>query len=369
MGISDGPTEDVGMDNDAGGDETTEQNLPKDAVSQIEETQRVLSAARKKRKSPAGYPNAAEVKTFASKHAVPSLHSSSPAGISAFALSRLTPSQFLTGGNDKIVQLYDRDTDKVLATLKGHTKRVNHVAFRERQGEPTLIISGGADKIAKVWSHDSASGEYIPRSTIRTHKNEITGLKVHHASTFLVLASLDKTYSVHDLSTQAQIFRSGPSDEPFVSMSVHPDGILLGLGTPTSTIHIVDIRSGGIAVSLTPTDASPFVVNSLSFSENGYNLAAPESESSVAIWDLRKRKATHSIQLGEAKVNKVLYDSAAQFLGVAGSDGLSIFAQKGWDQLATFEEGGEVSDLAFAEHGREVWGVSGRDIRIWGSPT
>jgi pre-mRNA-processing factor 19 len=350
-------------------DGSAEDGLPKAIVSQIDETHQMLSAARKKRKPPTNYSNASEIKTFIAKHTIPSLHSSSPAGITALAVSRVTPSQFLTGGNDKVVQLYDRSTDKVLASLKGHTKKVNHVAFRERDGESTLLISGGADKIAKIWSHDTASEEYIPKSTIRTHKGELTGLAVHPTSTILALSSTDKTYSLHDLSNFTQVYRSVPSDEAFTSLSIHPDGTLLALGTPTSTIQIYDIRTGAIAASLAPPEGTPFTVHTLAFSENGYHLLAPNSLSSVAVWDLRKQKATHSISLGDGfKVNKVLYDTSAQFLGVAGSEGARVFAHKTWEELIRLDEGGEVSGLVFGEQGKEIWGATGREVRIWGLP-
>jgi pre-mRNA-processing factor 19 len=366
LGVAQPASEDVEMAENAAGEDT----LPTNIISQIDETHQVLSAARKKRKPPADYATALEVKTYVSTHTIPSLHSASPSGITSLAVSRVNPSHFLTGGNDKIVQLYDRSADKVLASLKGHSKKVNHVAFRERESDATLIISAGADKIVKIWAHDSTSGEYIPKSTIRSHKGELTGLAVHPTSTILTLCSADKTYSLHDLTSFAQVFRSIPSEEAFTSLAVHPDGTLLALGTPASTIQIFDIRTGAMAATLSPADAAPFTVNSLTFSENGYHLLAPNSLSSVAIWDLRKQKATHSISLGDDfKVNRVVYDTSAQYFGVAGSLGARIFAHKTWDELLRLDEGGEVSDLVFGEQGKEIWGASGREVRIWGLPS
>jgi len=345
------------------------EGLPAAVVAQIDETHQALSSVRKKRKPASGYATTAAVKTFTATHTIPSLHSASPSGITSLALSQSNPSQFLTGGNDKVVQLYDKDTDKVLASLKGHTKKINHVAFREREGENTLLLSASADKIAKVWAHDSASGEYIPKTTVRSHKGELTGLEVHPTSSFFVLSSIDKTYSLHDLSNFSQIFRSAPSEEAFTSLSIHPDGCLIGLGTPTSTIQIYDIRTGAIAASLTPPDASPFTVHTLSFSENGYHLLAPNSLSTVAVWDLRKQKATQTISLGnDFKINKVLYDTSAQFLGVVGSQGAKIFAHKTWEELVHLAEGGDMSDMAFGHLGKHIWGATGREVRLWGVP-
>jgi len=343
--------------------------LPENIVAQISETHQTLSAARKKRKNPSpGYVTPAEVKTFTAKHTIPSLHASSPAGITSLAVSRANSSQFLTGGNDKVVQLYDRDTDKVLASLKGHTKKINIVAFRERDIDPTLLISAGADKIAKIWAHDDASNEYIPKATIRTHKGEVTGLAVHPTSTILALSSTDRTYSLYDLTTFSHIYRSPESEEPYTSLAVHPDGTLLGLGTPASTIQIYDVRMGAVAATLTPPNSVPYTINTLNFSENGYHLLAPDSLSSVAVWDLRKPKIVTSLALGEGfKVHKVSYDYSAQLLGVAGNEGMRVFAHKSWEELVRFEEGGEVADFVFGADGKEIWGVSGRDVRIWGT--
>jgi pre-mRNA-processing factor 19 len=355
-------TEDVEMQEN-GASETT---LPAEVLSKIDETHAALSAKRKKRKAPEGYATADEVKTYTQKHVVPSLHSPSPSGITALAVSSLNPSQFLTGGNDKVVQLYDRSTDKVVVSLKGHTKKITQVAFREREGEPTLLMSASADKVAKIWAHDTASDDYIPKSTIRTHKGEVTSLAVHPSSAIVALSSLDKTYSLHDLSSFQQVFRSAPHEEGFTSLAIHPDGTLIGLGTPASTMQIYDVRSGGVAASLTPPEGVPFTVNTLSFSENGYNLLAPSSLSTVAIWDLRKLKISNTIDLGDSfKVNAVSYDYSAQYLGVAGNEGIKLFAHKTWEPLASFQEG-EVSALVFGEQGKEIWGASGREIRIWG---
>jgi pre-mRNA-processing factor 19 len=359
------PAEDAAMTED----DQAGERLPKAIVAQIEETCEALSSARKKRKLPKGHAAPADVKTYVPIHTIPSLHSASPAGITSLAVSRIVPSQLLTGGNDKMVQVYDKSTDKVLVSLKGHTKRVTHVAFREREGEPTLLLSAGADKIAKIWSHDAVTGDHELKATIKVHKGELTGLAVHPISTIVAYASLDKTFSLHDLTTSAAIFRSQPSDDPYACLSIHPDGALLGLGTPASTVQIYDVRTGLIAASLAPTESSPFAVNSMSFSENGYYLLAPHSSSSIATWDLRKQQPVNVLSLGDSfKMKKVLYDTGGFFFGVAGKEGLRVFAYKTYEELRKFDDAGELSDLAFGPLGKEIWAAGGRQVRIWGPP-
>jgi pre-mRNA-processing factor 19 len=361
-------TGDVEMDTDgaaaAGG------ALPAEMLSAIETKHAELSAARKKRKAPAGSATLAEIKAYTPTHTIPSLHSPSPAGITALALSSTTPGKFVTGGNDKVVQVYDRNTDKVLGTLKGHSKKINRVAIVEKEDEPTMVISASADKTARVWAHDSASDEYIPRTTVRVHKGEVTGLAVHPLQTLFALGSRDGLYSVHDLRSAQQLYVSPKAEHGFESLTFHPDGALLGAGSAAGTVLMYDVRAGELAAELGggDADAVKFGIHALGFSENGYQLLAPSSESTVAVWDLRNQKAVHTFDLGAGfGVSGVGYDPSAKLLGISGTGGLRVFAHKTWEQVVSFEEGGAVADFAWGGLGKELWGATGREVRIWGT--
>ncbi|CCO27884.1 pre-mRNA-processing factor 19 [Rhizoctonia solani AG-1 IB] len=357
--------------------------LPAEISKEIVETQEKLSSARRKRKAPASYVSTAQVRTFKPKTTISSLHSASTAGINSLAISSVTPpdggnadepSLFLTGGNDKIVQLYDRTAGRVLASLKGHTKKVTHVAFCETGGESLnrTLLSASADKTARVWSHDTASGEYIPKHTVKLHKGEITGLAVHPTRSLFALASADKTYSIHSLSTFQSVYQSpiltDPPPEAFTSLSIHPDGQLLAVGTTAGIVQVYDIRQGSLAASLAGEKSSGYSINTLSFSENGYQLAAPSSPSSVAIWDLRKLKTSASVPFADSfKINKLTYDSSAHYLAVAGSEGIKVLLHKTFEEVLSIDDAGDVMDAAFAgANGLELWGVGPREVKIWG---
>jgi len=52
-----------------------------------------------------------------------------------------------TAGNDSTVRVFDHAKEEVVATLKGHSKKVTSVVFA---GEN--VVSGGQDGTVKVWS-------------------------------------------------------------------------------------------------------------------------------------------------------------------------------------------------------------------------
>lgn len=333
----------------------------------------LFSTRKKRTKPPADYPTAGQIGSFNVARSIPSLHSSSPSGINSLALSRTQPSLFLTGGNDKIVQLYDQDAGKVAAVLKGHTKKVMHVQFREKEGDPLLILSASPDKTARIWGHDTASGKYALKHTIKQHKGDITGLAVHPTQRLVALASADGTYSLHDLTSLQPVYQSADSGDSYSALSIHPDGLLLGLGNVNSTIQIFDIRSGKVGASVAPPSISaPFNVNQISFSENGYNmmaLASADPVATVAIWDLRKQplpEIVHSIELGNGvRVRRIVGDPCGQFIGVAGTSGGAIYHRKTGDLSFRFDADEEVSDLQFSHDGKEIWSVCGREVKVW----
>jgi pre-mRNA-processing factor 19 len=343
--------------------------LPADVLADIEGKHAELSAARKKRKAPAGSATPADVKAYTGTHTIPSLHSPAPAGITALALSAAHPGRFVTGGNDKAVQVYDRSTDTVLATLKGHSKKITRVALVERADAPALVLSASADKTARMWAHDAASGEYIPRGTVRAHKAELAGLAVHPLQTLAALGARDGAYSVHDLRTFTQLYLAPAAPAGLASLVFHPDGALLGAGTAAGTVLMYDVRAGELAAELAGAGPTDFGVHALGFSENGYQLLAPASEATVAVWDLRNQKAVHTLDLGAGfGVSAVGYDASAKMLAVSGAGGLRVFAHKTWEPLAAFEEGGAVADFAWGALGQELWGATGREVRIWSAP-
>jgi len=360
MGIA--PAEDVEM---AAGASNA---IPDEIVAIVDETVESLSATRKKRKMVAEYATLDNVRAFAPQKSIPSLHASSPAGINSIALSSNSPHIFATAGNDKTVQVYDSENQKVLQTLKGHTKKVNHVIWREGDDNASLLLSASADKTSRVWGYDESSSSYAPMQTFKTHKADVVGIGLHPSKRLVALSSADKTFSLHDLSTFQTVYQSDHFDTPFHSLAFHPDGHFIGIGTSDGGVLIIDIRTGSTAATLAD-EGNSFNVNAVNFSENGWQMAAPGSADGdvVALWDLRKQKATLSLDVGGGfKTHSLLYDYSAQWLGVGGAGGIKLFApNKTKEELWSAD--GEVAALAFGPLGKSVWTVGGREVRVWGA--
>ncbi len=299
---------------------------------------------------------------------VPSLHATKPAGISALDLAA-DGNVVVTGGPDKVIQIFDLENSKVLGTLKGHTKPVTNVAFREGN-DGRLAISTSADKTVRVWGEDE--GKWAAKANMSGHKGEVTGLAVHPSGSYVAAASVDSTWDLYDLDVGKSVMSytaiAGVDGSfAYTSFAVHPDGVLHGGGTKDGSIRVWDARqSTSLAATLTSHSSD---VTTLSFSENGYYLAtSSSSDPTVNIFDLRKLAILNTWKLpAENIISEVRFDPSAQFLSVSGTD-LRVYANKSWEEVLKFEDNaGVLTGARFGKLGSEIV-VSGMDrtLRVLG---
>lgn len=273
----------------------------------------------------------------------------------------------LTGGADKVVQVFDLESSKVVGTMKGHTKAVMHVAFNE-SGD--LAFSGSADKTVKIWGDNG--GKWAVKATLSGHKGEISGLSVHPSGSYVSAASTDSTWTLYDIAEGKEVMSYTPvagidGSFSYTSFAGHPDGVLYGGGTKEGAVRVWDARqSSSLAATLSSHDSD---VTTLSFSENGYYLATGSSATpKVNIFDLRKLSILSSWELpSENTVSEVRFDPSAQFLTVAGTD-LRVYANKSWDELLKFDDNaGVLTGARFGQLGQNAV-LSGMDrtLRVLG---
>ena len=98
-------------------------------------------------------------------------------------------------------------------------------------------------------------------------------------------------------------------------MSFHPDGVIFGTGTASNLVRMWDTKTCGNVATF---EGHTGVVNSVSFSENGYHMASASDDGSVRVWDLRKLKVLREVAV-EGKARSVAFDASGKYLA-CGSD-------------------------------------------------
>jgi pre-mRNA-processing factor 19 len=234
--------------------EEEKQLLPVEILKSVDSLASELTKGRKKRVIPEETASADDIKQFAVKQELGG-HSGRNAGVLSVDVK---DEIFVTGGTDKHISVLNVNGD-VLQTLKGHSKKITSCKIAKHDG--LFAVSSAEDKVIKVW--DLSSYECI--HTLKHHEGVVSDLAVHPLGNIILGVSLDGSFSLFDL--EGNLFVKVKAESPLTSAAIHPDGLLLAVGTEDGRVLVWDIKSLTQVAVL--DDGHSGRVSGLSFSENG----------------------------------------------------------------------------------------------------
>ncbi|KAJ3088067.1 hypothetical protein HK102_009641 [Quaeritorhiza haematococci] len=362
-----------------------EEGISGPIVQKMDETAMALSKVRRKRKPPPTLASTEEIKNYAELAEIPGLHSASNAGIISMDLlcqqvGTKSAEWVLTGGKDGHAMVLDwKDSGRVVADVKAHSKKVNTVMWHSKGEEVPqgsiatgnrggVFFTGSADKTVKLWKptlSDDESVSYSAEYTVKTHSSEVTGLTLHATGDYFASVSSDALWCFVDVNTGRVITQvtSPDAESAYTTASFHPDGLILGAGTSDSIIRIWDVKS---QQNVKNFEGHKGKITSISFSENGYYLASSaDGEGVVRLWDLRKLVNFHTIELEDVSaVHRVGFDYSGQYLGVAAGGEFRVHLNKSWDHLTTLKlHSGDITGVRFGPNAKYVV-TSGMDRKV-----
>lgn len=100
--------------------------------------------------------------------------------------------QVITGGNDKNAVVFNKETEQIVAVLRGHTKKVTSVVYHPRED---LSFTASPDATIRVWGVQKAACAFV----LRAHEAAVTGLSLHATGDFLLSASADAHWALSDI--------------------------------------------------------------------------------------------------------------------------------------------------------------------------
>lgn len=327
-------------------EEEKEAGMTEEILQKLQDKATELTTERRKRgkKAPEDLTSIDDIKQFAQIASHPGLHSASVPGILCLDLQESDTSKCITGGMDKNAVVFNKENEQVVATLKGHTKKVTSVLYHPTE---EIGITASADSTVRVWSIPNSSCAFI----IKAHDGPVTGLSLHATGDYVLTSSTDQHWAFSDMQTGKVLTKcvSDPNaSHGLTCAQFHPDGLIFGTGTTDSVIKIWDLKERANVANF-PGHSGP--ITSIAFSENGYYLATSADDSVVKLWDLRKLKNFKTIPLDERdEIKSLCFDKSGNYLAVAGSN-IQMYVVKQWSQLKTLtEHTGLVSAVKFGKN-------------------
>ena len=193
------------------GDTDTQQmsGITEEIIEKLTEKANLLTTERKRRGKtvPEGLVTADDIKQYGVKASHPGLHSASVPGLLAVDISGADTNKIVTGGADKNAAVFNKETETLVAQLKGHTKKVNRVVYHMRED---VVITGSHDNTVRVWNAVSGNCGHI----LRVHDGPVTGLSLHATGDYVLTTSSDRHWTFSDINTGQLVSRVTDTNNP-----------------------------------------------------------------------------------------------------------------------------------------------------------
>ncbi|RZF42704.1 hypothetical protein LSTR_LSTR001499 [Laodelphax striatellus] len=349
-GVANQPTEQAGM--------------TPEIIKKLQDKATVLTQERKRRGRtvPEDLVSHENIRSFHTLSSHPGLHSASIPGILSLDIHGADTSKILTGGNDRNATVFNKDTEQVVAVLKGHTKKVTRVIYHP---DEDVVITGSPDTTIRVWDVSTSQ----PMQLIRAHSAAVTGLSLHPTGDYVLSTSTDQHWAFSDIRTGRLLTKVADQGATggiaLTTAQFHPDGLIFGIGTSDSQVKIWDLKEKS-NLRFFAGHSGP--ITAISFSENGYYLATAADDACVKLWDLRKLKNIKTLQLDDNyEIADVCFDQSGTYLAVAGTD-VRVYLCKQWQELRVFNDHTALATgVRFGKHAQYIASTSmDRTLKFYG---
>jgi pre-mRNA-processing factor 19 len=298
--------------------------FPNEVMDRLKEKFEQLTDYRKKREFSPSLSTVNDIEAFKCVSTHPTHKTTNP-GILCVDYLSTNPNIIVSGGVDKTAVVFDMANQKKIATLGGHEKQVNTVAFHSKN----IVFTGSDDTTVKVWTPTDGGG-YECSKTFTEHKGPITKCAIHPTNLYLLTASRDSSWGFFDFQGGMLLtLVMDPDRSPFTCASFHPDGYIFATGTQNSLIRVWDIRS---QKNVATFQGYQDKINDIQFSENGIYLATCSQDNTVKVWDLRGPSNISTLNL-ELTPNTLSYDSSGSYLAVGVGREIRIFTENKQDNV------------------------------------
>ena len=303
------------------------------------------------------------------------------------------------------VKLWDVNTRKELADLRGHKNRVWTVAFSP---DAKTLASAGWDKTVKLWDVDGRKESKTLRVPVAAQSQPILALAISHRG--LALADDDGAVRLHDLASGNLRLVLKAHADVTTCLAFSPDGKTLATGGPDKLIKLWDTATGKARLALKGHTSWVYAlaftadgrilasggydktirfwdpvsgkeqarlsghrasVRAVAFTADGKTLASGGGDRTIRLWDVAGRKEQSVLKGHEGSVRALAFAPAGRILASASEDG----TVKIWDldkgkEKSTLQANGEIWALAFSPRGRTlVTGSSNGAVLVWDSET
>lgn len=216
----------------------------------------------------------------------------------------------IISNSDRAIKLWSLATGQEIATLYGHTGRINTLAI---DGRGQILASGSDDKTIKLWN--IATGREI--TTLSKHTAPVRSLVFSPDGKTLASAGDDRTLILWNVQqrTPTQIIRAHTAS--IRSLAISPNSNLIATGSDDTTVKIW--QPGQTEPLLTLTDHSQ-PVTAIAFHPNGTTLASASRDKTVKLWNIQTGRQIRQLKAHTDDVTSLTFSPDGMVIATASHD-------------------------------------------------
>jgi WD40 repeat protein/tRNA A-37 threonylcarbamoyl transferase component Bud32 len=263
----------------------------------------------------------------------------------------------IASNSDRTIKLWDLNTGAEIASLSGHSQRVNVVNFTP---DGRTLVSGSDDTTIKVWN--LATGQ--PIHTLAGYSDSVHALVISPDGKIIVGSSDDNTIKIWNLTTGQSIRKLVGHQFWVRSIAMSPDGKILASGGFDKTIKLWNLTKGYAIRSW----ASSKTITSLAVSPDGKILASANRDRTIKLWDLTTGEKLLTLVGHGNTVTSVSFSPDGKTLASASRDHtIKLWNLASGEEITTLVgHTNTVTSVSFSADGRTlVSGSEDHKIKIW----
>lgn len=235
---------------------------------------------------------------------------------------------------------------ETLTRLAGHTGAVREAAFSP---DGRFIATGGEDRSVRIYDRDT----FLQVRVLTGFDDEVWQLGFNPAGTRLATASGDGAVREWDVT--------GAFGLELVYAATDPQGRYLAVGDIAGIVRLIDVTTGALLEKL---DAGDNRIRTISFSSDGATLAIGGDDGNILLWDVASREWGPSVETPSVVYSLRFSPDNTQLFGAVGSE-VYIWATAGLEQQEVVDIGANLNGLDISPDGRLLAvGIENGDLLI-----